>query len=130
MHHFSGANFHNSYAVISSAVLYLRKWENENLLLKQSALAIDLLAVVGHHSFHGLPLSCKRLYSSLDYSDIAIRKHLFRYVDEGWILIEACSKDRRVRWVKTSPKFDLAMNEYAAAVAQAFGTIELSTSAK
>lgn len=123
MNHFSGANFHVTYAAISSAVLHLRKWENEYLPHKQSTLAMDVLAVVGHHSFHGLPLSCKGLYSSLDYSDVAIRKHLFRYVNEGWIQIEACSKDRRVRWIKTSPKFDLAMNEYAMAVTEAFGAI-------
>ena len=112
-----------TYADVSAAVLQVRRWESSNLCLQQSTLALDLLVLIAHHSFHSLPLSCKGCYSSLNFSDVAIRKQLLRYVNEGWIHIEQCRDDRRVRWVKALPKLTAAMNEYAAVISNALGVM-------
>ena len=116
-----------TYADVSAAVLQVRRWESSNLCLQQSTLALDLLVLIAHHSFHSLPLSCKGCYSSLNFSDVAIRKQLLRYVNEGWIHIEQCRDDRRVRWVKALPKLTAAMNEYAAVLSNALGVMEQVT---
>jgi hypothetical protein len=116
-----------TYADVSAAVLQVRRWESSNLCLQQSTLALDLLVLIAHHSFHSLPLSCKGCYSSLNFSDVAIRKQLLRYVNEGWIHIEQCRDDRRVRWVKALPKLTAAMNEYAAVLSNALGVMEQGT---
>lgn len=116
-----------TYADVSAAVLQVRRWESSNLYLQQSTLALDLLVLIAHHSFHGLPLSCKGCYSSLNFSDVAIRKQLLRYVNDGWIHIEQCRNDRRVRWVKALPKLTAAMNEYAAVISKALGSMEQAT---
>jgi hypothetical protein len=116
-----------TYADVSAAVLQVRRWESSNLCLQQSTLALDLLVLIAHHSFHSLPLSCKGCYSSLNFSDVAIRKQLLRYVNEGWIYIEQCRDDRRVRWVKALPKLTTTMDEYAALISHAFGVMEKAT---
>lgn len=113
-----------SYADISAAVLQIRRWESSNLCLQQSALALDLLVLISHHSFHNLPLSCKGCYFSLDFSDVAIRKQLLRYVKEGWIQIEQCRDDRRVRWIKALPKLTATMNEYAIVISNTLGVMD------
>ena len=116
-----------TYADISASVLRVLQWKNSNLHLQQSTLALDLLVLIAHHSFHSLPLSCKGCYSTLNFSDVAIRKQLLRYANEGWIHIEQSSEDRRVRLVTALPKLTAAMNEYAAVISNAYGVIQQAT---
>jgi len=118
---FSDSHQHHRFAAISLGVMEIRIWERQFLACQNSIVAMDLLVLVAHHSLQRLPLSCKSCYSSLNYSSVAIRKQLCRYEDMGWILIEPCEKDRRVRWVKASPKFEEIMDLYAAAIAKALG---------
>jgi len=81
------SNQPKNYADISASVLWVLEWKNCNLHLQKSTLALNLLVLIAHHSFHSLPLSCKGCYSTLNFSDVAIRKQLLRYANEGWIHI-------------------------------------------
>lgn len=110
-----------NYADISASVLAILDWKNSNLNLQHSSLALDLLVLIAHHSFHRIPLSCKSCNSSLNYSDVAVRKQLLRYVNEGWIQIDQSSVDRRVRLVTALPKLTDAMNKYALIISNAYG---------
>lgn len=116
-----------TYADISATVLRILEWKNNNLDLQQSSLALDLLMLIAHHSFHRMPLSCKSCNSSLNFSNVAIRKQLLRYVNEGWIQIDQSTVDRRVRFVTALPKLTVAMNEYALLISNAYGVTGKAT---
>ena len=115
------SNQPKNYADISASVLWVLEWKNSNLHLQKSTLALNLLVLIAHHSFHSLPLSCKGCYSTLNFSDVAIRKQLLRYANEGWIHIEQSGEDRRVRLVTALPKLTTAMNDYASVISNAYG---------
>ena len=116
-----------TYADISASVLRVLEWKNCNLHLQQSTLALNLLVVIAHHSFHSLPLSCKGCYSTLNFSDVAIRKQLRRYANEGWIHIEQSGEDRRVHLITALPKLTTAMNDYASVISNAYGAMQQAT---
>ena len=99
--------------IITQAFLTVRKWEQANLPLVQSALAYDLIVLIAHHNVLGTPLSLKHLFILLDYSEAGVRKHLRYLIHDGWISLEGVSNDKRIRVVIAKPKLLLTLKKYA-----------------
>jgi DNA-binding MarR family transcriptional regulator len=108
--------------VITSAILKVRNWEETHLPIFQSALAFDLLAVVTHHTLQTAPVSLKKLFASLDYSEAGIRKHLKRVIRDEWIKLEGDGADKRVRVVVAQPKLIELFDEYAKVLNEHYGS--------
>ena len=101
--------------------LHVRHWEKANLPIEQSALALDLFLVIAYNTLRGEPLTLKRLFHSLNFSEAGIRKHLRRMLNEGWCTLEGSEHDKRLRHVVAQPRMIEALSDYVAVLRDAFG---------
>jgi len=109
---------------ITESALKVRDWEKANLPIEQSALAMDLFLVIAYNSLRGKPLTLKRLFHSIDFSEAGVRKHLRRMLQEGWCALEGAEHDRRLRHVVAQPKMLSALTDYIQVLQEAFGQPE------
>jgi DNA-binding MarR family transcriptional regulator len=56
------------------------------------------------HELEGNELSFKKLYSSVNHSDIGLRNHLMKLKDGGWISINESKKDARSKIISATDK--------------------------
>lgn len=94
------------------ALISLRSWCRENLLNGDSLIAYDLiLALVNNHE-SSEPLQVKKLLALTSHSYTGIRSHYLRFIDEEWIEIYTDDIDRRVKYVRTTAKFNDLLCRY------------------
>lgn len=105
---------------IAENVIKVRTWEKENLPIEQSALALDLFLVIAYNTLCGKPLTLKRLFHSIDFSEAGIRKHLRRLLSDGWCSLEGAEHDKRLRQVVAQPKMLFALEDYVDVLITAF----------
>ncbi len=93
-------------------LLHSRAISAEHLPIGHSFIPYDLLLQVYLHAISEMreQLNIKSLFASLPYSDMGMRYHLRRLIDNGWIKIDTNGSDPRMRSVtptsKTFVKFD------------------------
>jgi DNA-binding MarR family transcriptional regulator len=52
--------------------------------------------------------SVKSLFASIPYSDMGIRYHLRKLLDDGWVELKPSVKDKRTKVCKPTERFDAA----------------------
>ena len=104
----------------SQNVIKIRLWEEENLPLSQSRVAFDLFALLANSSYAQQPLTPKRLFNSLKYSERGIRNVLDQFVSGGWCEIVCDAEDRRCRCIVATKQLTDAFEAYRQVVLSTF----------
>jgi len=102
------------------AIFRLRAWCRQHLPIENSLIAYDLLLLLSIHKYSNGHITVKHLFASLPYSYTAVRVHYQRYVNEGWIEHYADIKDKRIKYVRPTPKFVEMINLYTEAASEIF----------
>ena len=102
------------------AIFRLRAWCRQHLPIENSLIAYDLLLLLSIHNYSNGHITVKNLFASLPYSYTAVRVHYQRYVNEGWIEHYPDSKDKRIKYVRPTPKFIEMINLYTEAASEIF----------
>jgi hypothetical protein len=90
----------------------IRRWEDEHLPIYGSLLGRDLILLLARYHLEGRRFTLKEVYLSLPYSENAIRRHLKRLLQEGWISLGPPGPDKRFRFVIASGRLKQALDSY------------------
>lgn len=86
---------------------YLDRFLNESinkLPIKHSMVAYIVLIKCLKYHLNQEQLNLKTLYLEMSCSEIATREQLLKLDRDGWLLIETCADDKRVKYVKPTAK--------------------------
>ena len=108
--------FQTSSKHFTRSVQHIRQWEDAHLPVSQSRLAFDLFMLIADSAETESPMTLKRLFHSLRYSERGIRYVLKQFVDGGWCEIIGHADDKRSRIVVATDKLRIAVREYEAVV--------------
>jgi len=97
------------------AIFKLRQWSAEHLPIDNSLIAYDLMLLLSIHAYSQGKITVKQLFASLPHSATAVRHHYQRFVDEGWIDHYPDPKDKRIKYIHTTEKFNTMLNAYTEA---------------
>lgn len=87
-----------------SAINQIRVESSKHLPINNSFIRFDILNLVMLHELEGKELSFKKLYSSVNHSDIGLRNHLLKLNNDGWISINESKKDARSKMITATDK--------------------------
>jgi hypothetical protein len=108
-------------------LIFLRNDCAKALPLNDSFLRYDLILKVIEHELNNEDLTFKKLYSSLNHSDLGIRNHLIKLQDTKWISIQKSEKDGRSKIIKCTDKlrknYLLLIDNIAVKISQNLQTI-------
>lgn len=76
------------------------------LPLGGSLIAYQLLLNLYASQQRGEEPIVKALFASIPYSDMGIRYHLRKLLDDGWVELKQSTHDKRTRICATTPKLD------------------------
>ena len=82
----------------------MRSAFDTHLPIRNSLIAWDILTEILLSHYDDRPLQVKVLLSQLPHSRTGIDYHYRWLIDEGWIEIYPCCKDRRVRYARPSER--------------------------
>lgn len=82
-----------------------------HLPLNASLIAYELLLNLYVHQQRGEQITIKMLFGSIPYSDMGIRYHLRKLIEDGWLELIESPKDKRTRICAPTAKFDSAWAE-------------------
>ncbi len=86
---------------------YLDRFLNESinkLPIKHSMVAYIVLIKCLKYHLNQEQLNLKTLYLEMSCSEIATREQLLKLDRDGWLLIETCADDKRVKYIKPTAK--------------------------
>lgn len=90
-------------AVVATLAL-VRKQSAIHLPIGHSFIPYDILVTVVDNFTNNKELTVKALFATLPYSDMGLRYHFRKLIDNGWIELHAVSGDARVKQVKPTDK--------------------------
>ncbi len=96
----------------SKGVIDIRLWEERNLPLSQSRVAFDLFILIAHCSCTLKPLTLKRLFSTLKYSERGVRNVLEQFIVGGWCEVVCDTDDKRCRYIMATKRLTDAFESY------------------
>ena len=100
---------------IDVALLYklkaLRDWQKQHLVLLDSVAAHDLMLQIFIAYVNKEPLYVKHLFIS-SHSYTAIRQHYKIFLASNLIYLEGDVNDRRIKYIRPTPKFLALVCEY------------------
>ena len=96
----------------SQDVMKIRLWEEKNLPLSQSRIAFDLFALLANSSHAQQPLTPKRLFNTLSYSERGIRYVLGQFISGGWCEVVCDAEDKRCRCIVATKRLTDAFEAY------------------
>ena len=80
-------------------------YESINKLpIKHSMVAYIVLIKCLKYHLNQEQLNLKTLYLEMSCSEIATREQLLKLHRDGWLLIETCADDKRVKYIKPTAK--------------------------
>ncbi len=82
----------------------LREQISIYLPVSHSLIPLDILLTVYCGNQQGEDLTVKSLFASLPYSDMGIRHHFKKLIDENWIELHNGDKDSRLKRVRATEK--------------------------
>lgn len=82
----------------------LREQLSIHLPISHSLIPLDILLTSFCGDQNGEDLTVKALFASLPYSDMGIRHHFKKLLDEGWIELHNGDKDSRLKRVRATNK--------------------------
>ena len=81
----------------------IRCASEKHLPLNNSLIPLDLLIQIALSDIVDEELSIKSLFSSIPHSEMGIRYHLRRLLEDGWVEIHTKRHDRRTKFVTSKP---------------------------
>jgi len=105
--------FSKTHELMISGIFALRSWCKEHLPIENSLIAYDLILVLAINNYAKNDISIKELFASVPHSYTAVRGHYLRFVKDGWVEHYLDSSDRRIKYVRPTPKLVKTMNDYA-----------------
>jgi hypothetical protein len=103
------------------STLHKIRVESSNFLpINNSFIRFDLLNLIMLHELEGEELSFKKLYSSVNHSDIGLRNHLMKLKDAGWISINESKKDARSKIITATDKLHKTYDRLSEALRKKF----------
>jgi len=81
---------------------------SKHLPLGGSLVAYELLLNLYIHHTRGEQVTIKVLFAGIPYSDMGIRYHLRKLIDDGWLELKMAPHDKRTRICVPTPLFDRA----------------------
>lgn len=88
-------------------ITYLDRFLYESinkLPIKHSMVAYIVLIKCLKYHLNQEQLNLKTLYLEMSCSEIATREQLLKLDRDGWLLIETCADDKRVKYIKPTAK--------------------------
>lgn len=82
----------------------IRKQCATHLPIGHSFIPYDILVVVIDSFTSNKELTVKALFATLPYSDMGLRHHFRRLIDNGWIELHSVNGDARVKQIKPTEK--------------------------
>lgn len=81
------------------------------LPVTHSLIPLDILLTVFCGGQDGQDLTVKALFASLPYSDMGIRHHFKKLIEEDWIKLHNGDKDSRLKRVRATEKLRQNLNK-------------------
>ena len=91
------------YCVVS-ALVFIRKQSINHLPIGHSFIPYDILITVVESHTNNEELTVKALFASLPYSDMGLRYHFRKLLNDGWIELQPMNRDKRVKQIKPTEK--------------------------
>ena len=107
--------FSEDLELMIGGIFALRSWCRDNLPTENSFIAYDLILVLAINNYAKNNISIKELFASVPHSYTAVRGHYLRFVNDGWIEYYSDASDKRIKYVRPTPKLVKTMNDYAEA---------------
>lgn len=107
--------FSEDLELMIDSIFALRSWCRDNLPTENSFIVYDLILVLAINNYAKNNISIKELFASVPHSYTAVRGHYLRFVNDGWIEHYSDASDKRIKYVRPTPKLVKTMNDYAAA---------------
>jgi len=107
--------FNETHELMIGGIFSLRTWCRDNLPIENSLIAYDLILVLGINNYAKNDISIKELFNSVPHSYTAVRSHYLRFVNDGWIEHYLNETDKRIKYVRPTPKLIKALNDYSEA---------------
>lgn len=89
---------------VVATLAFVRKQSATHLPIGHSFIPYDILVTVVDSFTNNKELTVKALFATLPYSDMGLRYHFRKLIDNGWIELHAVSGDARVKQVKPTDK--------------------------
>lgn len=102
----------NTLKVIESAQL-IRAWCKNNLPVRESIVAYDLIILLAIKFAKKETVTVKQIFVLLPHSYTAVRHHYLQLIKDEWIECIGDDKDRRIKRIIPTQKFDEIIKEYA-----------------
>jgi len=104
--------FSETHELMIGGIFALRSWCKEHLPIENSLIAYDLILVLAINNYAKNDISIKELFASVPHSYTAVRGHYLRFVKDGWVEHYLDASDRRIKYVRPTPKLVKTMNDY------------------
>lgn len=102
----------NKLEIIQSAQT-IREWCKNYLPFYESVVGYDLVIFIAIQFLKNERISVKQIFDSLPHSYTAVRQHYMRLIKDEWIECIGDEKDRRVKRILPTKKFEEIITEYA-----------------
>jgi DNA-binding MarR family transcriptional regulator len=109
-----------SHELMIGGIFALRTWCRDHLPIENSLIAYDLILVLAINNYAKNNISIKELFASVPHSYTAVRGHYLRFVNDGWVEHYLDSSDRRIKYVRPTPKLIRTINAYTKATSDIF----------
>lgn len=87
-----------------AALTLIRKQSAAHLPIGHSFIPYDILITVVESHTNNEELTVKALFASLPYSDMGMRYHFRKLLNDGWIELQPMNRDKRVKQIKPTEK--------------------------
>jgi DNA-binding MarR family transcriptional regulator len=94
---------------------------SKHLPLGGSLVAYELLLNLYIHHARGEQVTIKALFAGIPYSDMGIRYHLRKLIDEGWLELKTAPHDKRTRICVPTPLFERSWQAIMADIETSLG---------
>ena len=109
------------YCVVSTLV-FIRKQSINHLPIGHSFIPYDILITVVESHTNNEELTVKALFASLPYSDMGLRYHFRKLLNDGWIELQPMNGDKRVKQIKPTEKLSNQFGLFLNSIKQALNT--------
>jgi len=107
--------FSETHELMIGGIFALRSWCKDNLPIENSLIAYDLILIFAINNYAKNNISIKELFASVPHSYTAVRGHYLRFVNDSWVEHYLDESDKRIKYVRPTPKLVKTMNQYAEA---------------
>ena len=102
----------------SILVYWMRQIASETFPMKGSNIPVDICLAVACHHHLGDTLTMKGLVAELPYSEAGVQYNLRELRDHGWVAMQNCPEDGRVRFLVPTEKLEGALENYWQTIAE------------